>query len=73
MYNFALQDTTLQSRTPPGQQGQQIALHDISRTARTSRTPWSPCPGMVCYAEKEEKTFWFNSLGQMSQLGTIYL
>ena len=28
-------------------------------------------PGMVCYAEKEEKPFWFISLGQMSQFGTI--
>ena len=28
-------------------------------------------PGMVCYAEKEEKLFWFSSLGQMIQFGTI--
>ena len=28
-------------------------------------------PGMVCYAEKEEKPFWFSSLGQMIQFGTI--
>ena len=28
-------------------------------------------PGMVCYAEKEEKPFWFSSLGQMYQFGTI--
>ena len=27
--------------------------------------------GMVCYAEKGEKTFWFNSLHQMIQFGTI--
>ena len=26
---------------------------------------------MVCYAEKEEKPFWFSSLGQMIQFGTI--
>ena len=30
-------------------------------------------PGMVCYAEKEEKPFWFSSLGQTSQFGTINL
>ena len=24
-------------------------------------------PGMVCYAEKQEKLFWFSSLGQMVQ------
>ena len=28
-------------------------------------------PGMVCYAEKEEKPFWFSSQGQMIQLATI--
>ena len=26
-------------------------------------------PGMVCYAEKQEKTFWFSSLGQIMQCG----
>ena len=29
----------------------------------------SPCT--VCYAEKQEKPFWFSSLGQMIQFGTI--
>ena len=28
-------------------------------------------PGIVCYAEKEGKPFWFSSLGQMIQFGTI--
>ena len=28
-------------------------------------------PGMVCYPEKEEKPFWFSSLVQMVQFGTI--
>ena len=28
-------------------------------------------PGMVCYAEKQEKPFWFNSLGQIVQFGAI--
>ena len=28
-------------------------------------------PGMVCYAEKQEKPFWFSSLGQMMQFGAI--
>ena len=27
--------------------------------------------GMVCYVEKEEKLFWFSSLGQMIKFGTI--
>ena len=28
-------------------------------------------PGMVCYAGKQEKHFWFSSLGQMVQFDTI--
>ena len=28
-------------------------------------------PGMVCYAGKQEKPFWFSSPGQMVQLGAI--
>ena len=28
-------------------------------------------PGMVCYAEKQEKPFWFGSLGQIVQFGAI--
>ena len=34
---------------------------------------WDPLvsPGIVCYAEKKEKLFWFSSLGQMLQFETI--
>ena len=28
-------------------------------------------PGIVCFAEKDEKPFWFSSLDQMIQFGTI--
>ena len=28
-------------------------------------------PGMICYAEKQVKPFWSNSLGQMVQFDTI--
>ena len=28
-------------------------------------------PGMVCYAEKQVKPFWFSSLGQIVQFGAI--
>ena len=37
---------------------------------KTERDPLVS-PGMVCYAEKEEKPFWFSSLGKMIQFGTI--
>ena len=32
---------------------------------KTERGDFLVSPGMVCYAEKEEKLFWFRSLGQM--------
>ena len=28
-------------------------------------------PGAVCYAEKQEKPFWFSSLSEMIQFDTI--
>ena len=28
-------------------------------------------PGLVCYAEKQVKPFWFSSLGQIVQFGAI--
>ena len=39
---------------------------------KKKRKRWDPLvsPGTVCYAEKEEKPFWFSSLGQMIQFGT---
>ena len=40
---------------------------------KTERGDLLVSPFMVCYAEKEEKPFWFSSLGQMSQFGTIKL
>ena len=40
-----------------------------SRSAEKNETLVSP--GMVCYAEKQEKPFWFSSLGQMVQFGAI--
>ena len=30
-------------------------------------------PGIVCYAEKQEKPFWSSSLGQMVQFDTIII
>ena len=38
---------------------------------KTERGDSLVCPDMVCYAEKEEKPFWFGLLGQMYQFGTI--
>ena len=29
-------------------------------------------PGTVCYAEKQEKPFWFSSLGELVQFDIIF-
>ena len=38
---------------------------------KTERADPLVSPGMVCYAGKQEKLFWFSSLGQMVQFGAI--
>ena len=38
---------------------------------KTERGASLVSPGMVCYAGKQEKPFWFSSLGQMVQFGAI--
>ena len=43
----------------------------VSQCRKKQRGDSLISPGMVCYAEKEEKPFWFSSLGQMIQFGTI--
>ena len=44
----------------------------VSQCRKNERgTLWSRPPGMVCYAEKQEKPFWFSSLGQIVQFGAI--
>ena len=45
---------------------------NVSHNAeKTERGDPLVSPGMVCYAEKEGKPFWFSSLDQMIQFGTI--
>ena len=44
----------------------------MSRSAeKIERVDSLVSPGMVCYAEKQVKPFWSNSLGQMVQFDTI--
>ena len=43
----------------------------VSQSRKTERGDPLVSPGMVCYAEKQEKPFWFSSLGQMVQFGAI--
>ena len=41
----------------------------MPETTESGNPVVSPC--IVCYTEKEKKTFWFSSLGQIFQFGTI--
>ena len=43
----------------------------VSMPKKTERGDPLVSPGMVCYAEKQKKPFWFSSLGQMVQFDTI--
>ena len=43
----------------------------LTMQKKTEREDHLVSPGIVCYAEKEEKHCWFSSLGQMIQFGTI--
>ena len=38
---------------------------------KTERGDPSVSPDIVCCAEKDEKSFWFSSLGQMNQFGSL--
>ena len=52
-------------------QGNFIFEKKSQSAEKTERGDSLVSPGMVCYAEKEEKPFWFSSLCQMIQFGTI--
>ena len=43
----------------------------VSQCRKNERGDPLVSPGMVCYAEKQEKPFWFSSLGQIVQFGAI--
>ena len=43
----------------------------LTMPKKTERGDPLVSPGMVCYAGKQEKPFWFSSLGQMVPFGAI--
>ena len=45
----------------------------LTMPKKTERGDPLVSPGMVCYAVKQEKPFWFSSLCQMAQLGAIII
>ena len=58
-------------KTQGGPFGEKNSTKSLTMPKKTERgDPLVPL-GIVCYAEKEEKPFWFSLLGQMNQFGTI--
>ena len=52
--------------------GENLFFEKKSRSAeKNERRDPLFSPGIVCYAEKQEKPFWFSSLGQIVQFGAI--
>ena len=53
--------------------GDLLGFSNIHSDAKQQKIEGDPLvsPGMVCYAEKQEKPFWFSSLGQLVQFGAI--
>ena len=43
----------------------------LTMPKKTEREDTLVSPGMVCYAGKQKKPFWFRSLGQIVQFGAI--
>ena len=43
----------------------------VSQCRKTERGDPLVPSGIVCYAEKQEKPFWFSSLGQIVQFGAM--
>ena len=48
-----------------------FSAKSLTMPKKTERGDPLVSPGMVCYAGKQEKPFWFSSLGQMVQFGAI--
>ena len=52
--------------------GEKICIRkEVSQSRKSERGDPLVSPGMVCYAGKQEKLFWFNSLGQIAQFGAV--
>ena len=60
-----------QQKNEGGPFGEKNFRKKISQCRKKLRGDPLVSPGMVCYAEKQEKPFWFSSLGQIVQFGAI--
>ena len=54
-----------------GHFGENIFSKKFHNTEKTESGDPLVSPGTICYAEKQEKHFWFSSLGQTVQFDTI--
>ena len=63
----------LEQNSKKNWRGRPFGEKNSEKKSRSDEKNWKGyvSPGMVCYAEKKEKLFWFSSLGQMVQFGAI--
>ena len=60
-----------QQKIEGGPFGEKKFQKNLTMPKKTERGDPLVSPDMVCYAEKQEKPFWFTSLGQMVQFSAI--
>ena len=72
LWDFPSSILTQNSKKMKGEPlGENIFLEKVAVPEKTERGDPLVSPCMVCYTEKQEKPFWFTSLGQMVQFGAI--
>ena len=68
---FIIHSVAKHQKNSRGPFGECFFEKKVSKSPKTEREYPLVSPGIVCYAEKEEISFWFSSLGQMIHFGTI--
>ena len=70
-FNIQSVATSILSSKIEGEPFRDFFQKKVSQCQKTETFDPLVPPSIVCNAEKEEKPFWFSSLGQMIQFGTI--
>ena len=68
---FNIHSVAKHQKNTGGPFGEIFFSKKVSQCQKNERGDPLVSPGMVCYAEKQEKPFWFSSLGQIVQFGAI--
>ena len=63
--------TSILSQNIKQMQGDPLRKKNFRKKSLAVPKKWKGGYGMVCYPEKQEKPFWFSSLGQIVQFGAI--